>query len=63
MALAAAASTEHRYQACRDEECERSWCRIYREGYRNGREDEHAVAYEEGFTDGILACPRNHAGG
>lgn len=53
---------KHRYQLCGDEDCELPYCRIYREGYGNGREDERPVAYEAGFWDGINACPREHKG-
>jgi flagellar biosynthesis/type III secretory pathway protein FliH len=62
MALAAATSAEHRYQTCRDEDCDRFPCRIYREGYRNGREDGYAEGYDQGFPDGIAACPLSHEG-
>ena len=34
------ARKQHRYQTCRDEDCERFACRVYREGYRDG----HATA-------------------
>jgi flagellar biosynthesis/type III secretory pathway protein FliH len=63
MGLATASGTEHRYQLCRDEDCERTLCRIYREGYRNGREDGFRDGYDEGFPEGIMACPRSHGGG
>jgi hypothetical protein len=63
MALAAGTATKHRYQTCRDEDCDRYICRVYREGYRNGREDGFHEGYEQGFPDGIMACPRNHSGG
>jgi hypothetical protein len=58
MGLTTSEGTEHRYQLCKDEFCDRFPCRIYKEGYRNGHED----GYEEGFPDGIAACPRNHEG-
>jgi hypothetical protein len=66
MALAAATSAEHRYQTCRDEDCDRFPCRIYKEGYRNGYQDGHgdglAEGYANGFEDGIAACPGPHGG-
>jgi len=46
MGLAAGTSTEHRYQTCRDEYCDRYICRVYREGYRNAREDGYNEGYE-----------------
>jgi hypothetical protein len=41
------ARTQHRYQACRDESCERFACRVYREGFRHG--------YDQGYAEGYLA--------
>jgi flagellar biosynthesis/type III secretory pathway protein FliH len=41
------ARTQHRYQTCRDESCERFACRVYREGRRDG--------YDEGYAEGYLA--------
>jgi hypothetical protein len=35
---------EHRYQTCRDEDCQRYACRVYREGYANGYADATAAA-------------------
>jgi hypothetical protein len=35
---------EHRYQTCRDEECQRYACRIYKEGFANGWASAQAVA-------------------
>ena len=63
MGLPAANGQEHRYQLCKDEDCDRFPCRIYKEGYRNGREDGYQDGYAQGFPDGIMACPRNHEGG
>ena len=45
------AQTQHRYQACRDEECQRFACRVYREGYRHG----YGAGYGAGYTDGHAA--------
>jgi flagellar biosynthesis/type III secretory pathway protein FliH len=55
---------KHRYQTCRDEECELPYCRIYREGYADGYEDGHgagygagkADGYAEGYSDGAAAA-------
>jgi hypothetical protein len=41
------ARTQHRYQTCRDESCDRFACRVYREGRRDG--------YDEGYAEGYLA--------
>jgi hypothetical protein len=58
--------TEHRYQHCDDEYCDRFPCRIYKEGYRNGYEDGYsagtAAGYANGFQDGMGACPGPHGG-
>jgi hypothetical protein len=51
------ARPEHpRYSACRDEDCERTGCVAYREGHETGR----ALGYDEGFPDGVAACPLGH---
>lgn len=52
--------TQHRYQTCGDEDCERFACRVYAEGYRNGYgaghaagvAEGHAAGYSEGHADG-----------
>jgi flagellar biosynthesis/type III secretory pathway protein FliH len=41
------ARTQHRYQTCRDELCNRFACRVYKEGRRDG--------YDEGYAEGYLA--------
>jgi hypothetical protein len=48
MALAAGTGTEHRYQACTDEYCDRFPCRVYREGHAAG----HAAGFADGYTEG-----------
>ena len=68
MGVRAGTSTEHRYQLCRDEYCQRFPCRVYKEGYRNGYDEGHrhgfdegfAAGYGEGFPDGQAACPLPH---
>jgi hypothetical protein len=35
--------TQHRYQTCHDEGCQRYACRVYREGYRHGRDEGEAI--------------------
>jgi hypothetical protein len=55
--------TQHRYQACRDEDCQRFACRVYREGYEAGYGAGHAAGYsageaagyEQGHSDGYAA--------
>ena len=53
------AQTQHRYQTCRDEDCQRFACRIYREGFREGygagHAAGHAQGYSEGYTEGYAA--------
>jgi hypothetical protein len=43
---------QHRYQACRDEDCQRFACRVYREGYQDGYEEGQAAGYAAGYADG-----------
>jgi flagellar biosynthesis/type III secretory pathway protein FliH len=57
------ARKEHSYQTCRDEDCQRFGCRVYREGYQAGHADGsasglaqgHAQGYSEGHADGYAA--------
>lgn len=58
MALLAGAGTEHRYQLCRDEYCDRFPCRVYKEGQQDG----DSRGYERGFADGLASCPGPHGG-
>ena len=44
--------TQHDYRRCRDEDCQRYACRIWREAHREG--------YDEGYNDGYGA---GHAAG
>jgi hypothetical protein len=61
---------QHRYQTCRDEDCQRYACRIYREGYRAGYDDGEAAGYAageaagyaEGHTDGYAAGEASGSG-
>jgi flagellar biosynthesis/type III secretory pathway protein FliH len=46
------ARTQHRYQTCQDEDCQRFACRVYKEGYRNGYGAGHAAGYAEGHAEG-----------
>jgi len=67
MALPAGTPQEHRYQLCRDEDCERFPCRLYKEGRRDGIEEGYRRGWDDcypvAFSDGIAACPRPHAPG
>jgi hypothetical protein len=47
--------TEHRYQTCRDEDCQRFACRVYRESYQAGYGAGHAAGYDQGHADGYAA--------
>lgn len=56
--------TEHRYQMCQDELCQRYACRVYKEGFRNGKAEGeaigeargHAAGYSEGYSAGAASC-------
>ena len=47
--------TQHRYQTCRDEDCQRFACRVYREGYRDGYAPATPPGYAEGEAAGYAA--------
>ena len=52
MALLAGTGTEHRYQTCDDEWCDRFPCRVYKEGYEAGHAAGSAAGYAAGRADG-----------
>ena len=52
MVVAARTATEHRYQTCHDEGCERFACRVYKEGYRDGFGAGFGAGYAAGYTEG-----------
>ncbi len=52
MGVLAPATSEHRYQTCRDSFCERYICRLYKEGQRDGYEDGRERGRAEGFAAG-----------
>jgi hypothetical protein len=68
MGVRTGTSTEHRYQLCRDEFCDRFICRVYQEGRRDGYGEGHRRGWDEGYTagyskgfpDGQDACPLPH---
>jgi len=43
---------EHRYESCRDAECERPYCRIWREAWAEG----YAEGYDAGLAAGLRAA-------
>jgi len=43
---------QHRYQACRDEGCQRFACRVFKEGYQAGYGAGHAAGMAEGEAIG-----------
>ena len=57
---------QHPYQACRDEQCERYACRIWkeawREAYREGRDDGWRQCWPVAHAQGIRDCPLPHQG-
>lgn len=64
------ARTQHRYQACRDESCDRFACRVYREGVRDGLAAGEAsgfargeaVGYDRGHADGYASGAASASG-
>jgi len=52
MALLPGTQEKHRYQTCRDDDCELPYCRIYREGYAAGHSVGAAAGYAAGRADG-----------
>jgi hypothetical protein len=60
MGLLTDAHTQHRYQTCQDEDCQRFACRVYRVGYRDGYDDGQAAGYAAGEAAGYAA---GHADG
>jgi hypothetical protein len=62
------ARDDHDYRECEDEDCPRFPCKVYKEGWRDcwpaayekGRIDGYGEGYDQGFPDGIAACPREH---
>jgi len=51
---------QHGYQTCRDEDCQRFACRVYRESYQAGYGAGHAAGYADGHADGYT---EGHADG
>jgi flagellar biosynthesis/type III secretory pathway protein FliH len=53
------ARTQHDYRRCRDEDCQRFACRVYKEGYRAGYDageaEGYATGHAEGYAEGYAA--------
>jgi hypothetical protein len=49
----AVTDTEHDYSTCRDEDCPRFPCRVYKEGAEAGYDAGFAAGYGEGYADGF----------
>ena len=66
MGLLSGQREQHRYQTCRDDDCQRFACRVYREGFADGDEAGaaagyaagHAVGYAEGHAAGYAEGAR-----
>jgi predicted transposase YdaD len=66
MGVVSDALRTHRYQTCRDEDCERFGCRVYREGHRDGRAagraegraEGEAAGFAKGHTAGMAAAAK-----
>jgi flagellar biosynthesis/type III secretory pathway protein FliH len=60
------ARTQHRYQTCQDEDCQRFACRVYREGFRHGYDQGYAEGYlagqAAGYTEGYAAGAADASG-
>jgi len=66
MGVVNGARTQHRYQACQDEDCQRFACRVYREGFRHGYDQGYAEGYlagkAAGYTEGYAAGAADASG-
>ena len=52
-------NSQHPYQACRDPECERYGCRVWKEAFKEGYDDGvQRTATTPATPDGIRDCPR-----
>jgi hypothetical protein len=53
-------SQQHRYESCRDRDCERPYCRIWREaraeGYQDGYIEGEAAGFSAGFAAGVASA-------
>jgi hypothetical protein len=57
----------HRYQTCKDDDCDRFPCRVYKEGHRDGTQAGYALGwdacYPVAFAEGLASCPGPHGSG
>ena len=56
-------NSQHPYQACRDPECERYACRVWKEAFKEGYDDGFVDGYGAGFSDGLWRPARGPHGG
>jgi len=49
---------QHDYAVCKDEDCERFPCKVYREGYGRGYEEGEAAGFQAGFAAGQAAAAK-----
>jgi hypothetical protein len=45
-------TAQHLAERCRDDDCPRLPCRMWKDGYQRGAEDAAATAYASGFAAG-----------
>jgi hypothetical protein len=57
-----ALKAEHDYQTCRDPDCPRYPCKVYKEGFDAGQAAGYASGYGDGFADGYSAGSSDTAG-
>lgn len=51
---------QHPYQSCRDRDCERPYCLIWREAWSQAQEVIEQ-SWRDGFAEGLAACSRTHS--
>ena len=49
------APKQHRHESCRDRDCERPYCRIWREARAEGYDEGYADGSAAGFSAGYAA--------
>jgi len=58
---------QHDYRACTDGHCEKPYCLIWKEAFRDGEEFGYQAGYETGYeaghAAGLASCPGPHGGG
>ena len=57
---------QHPYQACRDQECDKYACRVWKEAWAEAWAEAfgagYAAGHEDGFAEGLRSCPGPHSG-